>query len=850
MKTNSDTTHYLASSASRSKFVLSRRKHERGQVAIFVALIFQVVFVFFALLINVGLLVHHKINLQHSTDLAAYYGAMKQAEQMNAIAHINFQMRQAWKLLTWRYRVFGTFGFIQGGGVSQQFPFNQRVPSGSGFTFNGSLGQAPTNLSNAYRNGPNSGPNVTNCANLGNPSLQLTGGGFMGIQDIPFFCVGHEGIYNWTKGESLCRLSCDMFLGANVINAIPTVNSASTLTNPNLSGAINTTIGSANATIQTACQNLGPVGAKLLTKFLIAYQAEETYRSETIKMLAANLSEDVGRTVDLDGSLIIDGSRRTFQNNLTGANFTGLDQSASFRAYNGLSNQRCKFVNGNTGGSYEFLKKIEFKLVNYFLHTCEVTGGSAPASFDYEPKSLFKPGAPNSIETSLTTTTGAVSLNQEEIDFLSSLLNPQNLHTIGYEKNPNCVEYFAVRTYSEPTIPFLPLSKIRLEAAAVAKPFGGSIGPSFGKTWSIGDERSVYADSVPDSRIDPALPRRDFDPNDAADIKKSVEYQPNFGLYVGDHLGLRSLDYLATYHSMLANRDIKNYTGKSYESVVNIQNKISSPSPNNPNNPNVWPAFDNWKDISSIQTDARGFDSLASDASAQAGMRAIEITAIVPNQFDVTYYSIDPDFFNNYYIKIYKNFTAIRNAAGNNVNLTANQVRADFGAYGMDGTTTPVNDPPLTTKSFSVKDQIYLKNIVLRDRPKQAPTVTIPSTTGPNYTDFLNFLVNYQTSLLTGWTFLRFNDYNTFPGQPVDKSANTMTFGQCDDPWNKTTSSPNPTADSNFHSPMNSNADNPPVPGNCVTGGRTGYSVKLVSPAVVLDQGEMLNPMPLNFFDF
>ena len=54
-------------------------------------------YIFFALLINVGLLIHHKINLQHSTDLAAYYGAMKQAEEMNAIAHINFQMRQAWK---------------------------------------------------------------------------------------------------------------------------------------------------------------------------------------------------------------------------------------------------------------------------------------------------------------------------------------------------------------------------------------------------------------------------------------------------------------------------------------------------------------------------------------------------------------------------------------------------------------------------------------------------------------------------------------------------------------------------------------------------------------------------------
>ena len=87
------------------------KKNQKGQVALFVALIFQIIFVLFALVINVGLIVHHKINLQQSTDLAAYYGAMKQAEVLNVIGHINFQMRQAWKLMTWRYRIIGSFAY-------------------------------------------------------------------------------------------------------------------------------------------------------------------------------------------------------------------------------------------------------------------------------------------------------------------------------------------------------------------------------------------------------------------------------------------------------------------------------------------------------------------------------------------------------------------------------------------------------------------------------------------------------------------------------------------------------------------------------------------------------------------
>lgn len=62
------------------------------------------------MIVNVGLLVHHKINLQNSVDLAAYYGAMRQAEMLNAMSHVNYQIRQSWKLAAWRYRMFGAGG--------------------------------------------------------------------------------------------------------------------------------------------------------------------------------------------------------------------------------------------------------------------------------------------------------------------------------------------------------------------------------------------------------------------------------------------------------------------------------------------------------------------------------------------------------------------------------------------------------------------------------------------------------------------------------------------------------------------------------------------------------------------
>lgn len=813
------------------------RQNQKGQVAIFVALIFQVIFIFFALLINVGLLIHHKINLQHSTDLAAYYGAMKQAEQMNALAHINFQMRQAWKLLTWRYRVLGTFGFIPNtanSGASQIYPFGVTSNSGGApgqFLFNGTRGVFPT-ASSPFTNGPASGPDARNCNRPTFTSFNssyLVDGTAIGIQDVPFFCVGHSGFNSWPQAESNCQLDCSMFSEARVIAALPTVPNVTTPFGGNVAGSVNATINQVNQQIQQRCQRLGPTGAALLSKFLIAYATEAILRGETIKMLAGNLSQTTDRMVDIDGKLISEGSERTFKNNLTGANFTGLS-SDSFETYNGLSGGSCRFRQGSSDDNNpEFLKKIDFKLINYFIHFCE---GNDSASL-YKPQGMY---AGNGLSQAFG------SLNPEVRDFLLSFFDPNSRHTIGYEKNPHCVQYFAVKTSSEPTIPFLPLSKIKLTATAAAKPFGGSMGPWYGTQWQLGSPKSSYVDSDPNTKTDATLPMRDFTGDGASgfpDLKKSVYTQPNFSLFVGDKLGVRNLDYLASYHSMLIRRDIAAYPGTSYAGNRNLtQGELRNAGP--------WPNYDNWSNVDVQPPDFRNYDSLAKPDPNVAGTRALEITAIVPNQFDVTYYSIDPDFYNNYYIRIYNAFDEIKGAAGNGVNLTANQLRPDFGANRVTGTQSSTS---LDEKSFSVKDQILLKNIVLNTSPLTQPSYRPQGSNGNTYDRFLNYLVSFQASLLTGWTFLRFNDYDTFPAGPVDNLENTMSFGQCKDSWNDS-SSAQKTANSSFESPMNENNDYPPVPGNCVTGGRTGYSVKIVTPSILMDQSKMLNPIPQSFFTF
>ena len=52
---------------------------------------------FFAFVINTGMLVNAKINLQNAADLAAYAGASVQARQLTHISYLNYEMRRQWK---------------------------------------------------------------------------------------------------------------------------------------------------------------------------------------------------------------------------------------------------------------------------------------------------------------------------------------------------------------------------------------------------------------------------------------------------------------------------------------------------------------------------------------------------------------------------------------------------------------------------------------------------------------------------------------------------------------------------------------------------------------------------------
>ena len=87
--------------------ITAGKRGKRGQASIFLAITLLIVITFLAFVINVGLFVKAKINLQNAVDAAAWAGAAVQARQLTNIAWLNWEMRNTYKEWMFKYYVLG-----------------------------------------------------------------------------------------------------------------------------------------------------------------------------------------------------------------------------------------------------------------------------------------------------------------------------------------------------------------------------------------------------------------------------------------------------------------------------------------------------------------------------------------------------------------------------------------------------------------------------------------------------------------------------------------------------------------------------------------------------------------------
>ena len=402
-------------------------RSSRGQVAIFLVLLFQLLFVFFAMSMNVGLVVYDKINLQNSVDLSAYYAAQKQAELLNQIAHINYQMRQAYKLLTFRIRVIGSVSI--------------------GLGNNPTLSPHPIRVAPAF-------------SQEAQPFFERLPG-----RHIPAVCIGSSLWYEYQITEpgstvTLCK-NLDQF------SAVPPSGSSDPF---GFTTGLNAFLDRVRAQIEEKCKVVGVINWQLAASWYLAYVHEVTRRKEMIDQIAQNMSLSASEVKDFSGQSVFEGAQATFSKNLTEPQRQAI---IDYKLINSLSAD----VSGPCADKNFWLPAIEiFPVVTY-------------VSMIWNGNSCRTRVATNRGNTPPSDYIALVGGRNNAV--LQGVWNSGNSVPYGVEKNPWCMPYMGVTASTQPRKIFSPFgSPVTLKAEAYAKPFGGRIGPWYSNQWSAGDAHS------------------------------------------------------------------------------------------------------------------------------------------------------------------------------------------------------------------------------------------------------------------------------------------------------------------------------------------------------------------------
>ena len=695
-------------------------KNKKGQIAIFVVLIFQVLFICFAMTINIALVVHDKINLQNSLDLATYYGAKKQAEVLNAMAHINYQMRQNWKLLTWRYRILGTLNQDKGGGDSYWCPQNKKEDT---------------------------------ICNSSKPSKNY------------FLCISSS---LWKRGikssdEDLCRT---IDHGVRPIDLIPPV-SVLQVAHIAYTQAIRL-----RKQLARACNKEGALNWLTVQIFLTHFRLDQYDRTAMLKKIYEK-SLKVGK--DLDGEDIFEGAKKVFFKNLSFANRKNVKDKEDYylKEFNSFKDKQFEAV----------FERIEtFPLLQYWHSSEDRPGGcdsNRSAHFQMDsnqaighlvPHPLAQPEWFNNTAKGLFDSNGPRSPEDKEE-------NEKDRFNLGFIKKPKKILYYALKidfSYSPEYQIFSLKNEIKFKASAFAKAFGGRFGPS----------------------KDPLIP---LPPTQGFTTDKDFsQYQPNYSRYPGDTLGLLDRKLHEGNTAFLKKRSTVRRPGYNIEDFLHL----------------IFYDSDTRDPLALPEENSNNSDKLPF-------IRAMELMAVYPDAYDLSYYSILSNYMQTYYPKICRLISKLpskcKDGKASEINTGDNKylryLREDFGWPPrnhnalLEMNLNPPASIALSIAPYFLKngDSIDLNKI--KRPPLQPNPLEVTELTNPKiYYPWLAKKLPHH--LLNSWS---------------GDSKNNKVF-EC----------------------LIQSNDEGPIPSSCAHGGRNAYSVKLISCEIV----KKMDNQPGNFKEY
>ncbi|MBC6414796.1 MAG: hypothetical protein GDA46_00150 [Bdellovibrionales bacterium] len=742
-------------------------KNKKGQTVIFIVLIFQVLFILFAMSLNVGMVVYDKINLQNSLDLATYYGAKKQAEVLNAMAHINYQMRQNWKLLAWRYRILGTLVQYEGRSA-ERGEKDYWCPQNSTNTINCSSSSSPE-------------------CRASQTQFRLTGIYPEYCDNSYFTCISHD---LWKRGvesgdQNLCRQSN---VSITPIRELPLI--APFLPEARIAERA---VDLLRDEVGQSCPLEGGLNWLMTQLFLTHFRLDQKDRKGMLKEL---YNKTLKEGKDLDNKDIFEGAKKVFIGNLTKVNFHNLKDLADYSLEEFQAFKEKEFE--------EIFKRLDVQPILLYANVDAIsesdstrcTVESVPhletlssdtrqtlldfinTRFSRPPHGLLnylrKENILNLFELNRT-------FKEENEDFLATL-------TASFFKEREEILYYGLRSefdYKDQIFSLNLGSGIKFKASSFAKAFGASFGPQ-------------------PEQHDPFIPTN----NDKAPTKFVTDrsfltyvHQPNFSRWPGDPWGLVDLQLHDPDSQFIFLNKQKDY--KDTQQVYKMEDYFHIIFFNSPDDP------------------------LARNLPLNEGhdpfrfTRLMEWLAIYPNMYDISYYSILANYHQTYFPKICNLLTGSDCEAEKSSSFSLGDnvfyVRGDFGW--SDSEKYINENSRLKEIELSIAPFFLIDN--LRPNINLAPSSPLELKArifGTHSSSNLNS-VRKQPPLIRTNVFNQPWFANPLPDFLLSSWFNPspLNYTNYDHQMN------------NFLTCQFKAEEGQRVPSSCVGRGRTGYSVKLIS---------------------
>jgi len=451
---------------------LAARAAQAGQLSMFMGVTLIIIICLIAFIINVGLFVRAKINLQNAVDAAAYSGAASQARLLTQIAYVNWEMRNNYKEWLFKYYVLGQLGNpavldegANGGTGMTRFRAKSFEPNrGGGAVPNlGYHKEAydPFNIPTICIH-PGSSVNICARANVpGIPRFNTVG--------LPSISEKTEEFLNTVVAEKAkdCSRRTDLNFGTGMIWTF---------------GPGGGQDGVANQGFSIAADRTGVWPKAMELAFRIRNLEMLINRPPIPSICFDGCSASPGTTLQ-DGSALNERPLKAFYSawrNLDGGDSPNhQDLKGTFKLHE-LPPKSSTFGADTLSG--------------YLIPATEYPppeGGSTALTKHYVDLQMF-PMNYAIFFTAFVSTVGELAEVRSEGECIGSKTAiPVPGLPVGFVKNPNIVTYYAVKGEAKFIGLFYPFEKndgITLTAYAAAKPMGGRIGPRNFKT----DVSSVY----------------------------------------------------------------------------------------------------------------------------------------------------------------------------------------------------------------------------------------------------------------------------------------------------------------------------------------------------------------------